>query len=173
MNKKKLQQIYNTIKEYQKIIIFPHRRPDGDAIGSTFGLRDIIKATWPDKEVHVVGESSDFTSFIGVPEQLEDKDFEGSLGIALDTANKDRIADQRYTICDKLIKIDHHIDVDPYGDIQYVDTSRPAAALIVLDLFIEHQDEMNKHQLFLMLIFLALTLKNRLIKGLLIFLSLF
>jgi len=135
MDKTVLQDMYATIKDFEKVIIFPHKRPDGDCIGTSFGLKDIIQTTWPNKEVHVAGESSDFTSFIGVPEQLEDTDFDGALAIAVDTANKDRLADQRYTRCDKIIKIDHHVKVEDFGDIDYVDTSRPAAALIIMDFF--------------------------------------
>ena len=143
MDKVKLTEIFTDIKKYQKIIIFPHKRPDGDAIGTSYGLKDIITTTWPNKEVHVAGETSEFTSFIGIPEQLEDTDFDGALGIALDTANKDRLGDQRFTRCEKLIKIDHHIKVEEYGDIDYVDTGRPACALIILDLFNEFRDELK------------------------------
>lgn len=146
MNKTKLEEIYKTIQEYEKIIIFPHKRPDGDAIGSSFGLQNIIETTWPNKEVHVTGESSDFTKIIGVPEQLDDAKFEGALAIALDTANKSRLADQRYTLCDKIIKIDHHVFVEEYGDIDYVDTGRPSCTLIIMDLFELHRDTMNMTQ---------------------------
>ena len=140
MNSKKLKDIFNKIEDYNRIIIFPHARPDGDCVGSSFGLKNIIETTWPNKVVKVAGETSEFTSFIGLPEQLGDEDFKGALGIALDTANKERLADQRYKKCDMLIKIDHHILVEEYGDIDYVDTSRPAAALIILDLFMEFPD---------------------------------
>ncbi len=143
MNKTKLKQIYTKIESYDKIIIIPHRRPDGDAIGTSFGLKDIIVTTWPNKTVHVVGESSDFTSFIGIPEELDDDAFKGALAIAVDTANKDRLADQRFDQADFLIKIDHHVDVQQYGDIAYVDTGRPAAALIILDLFLVNQDKLK------------------------------
>ncbi|MFH5881950.1 DHH family phosphoesterase [Liberiplasma polymorphum] len=136
-----LKQIYNKIKEYKKIIITPHARPDGDCIGSALGLKDIIKSTYPEKAVYVTGESSDFTSFLGKLDTIEDSIFEGALVIAVDTANEQRIADQRYKLGDFLIKIDHHINVSSYGDIEYVDTSRPAAALIILDLFNLFKDE--------------------------------
>ena len=96
MDKQKLSEIFTKIKEYNKIIIFPHARPDGDCIGSSFGLKNIIETTWPEKKVFVSGESSVFTSFLGTPVQLEDEDYKGALGMSLDTANKDRIADKRY-----------------------------------------------------------------------------
>jgi phosphoesterase RecJ-like protein len=143
MDKQGLALIFNTIKESKKIIIFPHARPDGDCIGTSFGLKDIISTTWPEKLVHVAGETSDFTSFIGVPEQLEDEYLKDALAISVDTANEIRIADQRYKTCDSLIKIDHHIPVNSFGDIEYVDTSRPAAALIILDLFMEYKNELK------------------------------
>lgn len=143
MDSNLLTKIYNKIEAYDKIIIFPHGRPDGDCIGTSFGLKDIIETTWENKEVHVAGESSEFTKFIDVPEQLDDADFEGALGIAVDTANSERLSDQRFKSCDFLIKIDHHIKVEEYGDIDYVDTSRPAAALIILDLYLQHKDTMK------------------------------
>ncbi len=143
MHKDKLLDIFAKVKDFKKIIIFPHARPDGDCIGTSFGLKNIIETTWPNKEVHVVGESSDFTKYIGVPETLDDDVFDGALGIAVDTANKDRLADQRYKNCDLLIKIDHHIKVEEYGDIDYVDTTRPAAALIILDWFLQFNDKLK------------------------------
>ena len=41
--------ILNKIKEYNRIIIFGHERPDGDCIGSQYGLYYIIKETYPEK----------------------------------------------------------------------------------------------------------------------------
>ena len=143
MDSNLLKKIYSKIEAYDKIIIFPHARPDGDCIGTSFGLKDIIETSWPNKEVHVAGETSEFTKFIDIPEQLEDSAFDGALGIAVDTANSERLADQRFTLCDFLIKIDHHIKVQDFGDIDYVDTSRPAAALIILDMFLQHKDTLK------------------------------
>ena len=143
MNKDKLKQIYAKIEEYNKIIIFPHGRPDGDCIGTSFGLKNIIETTWPEKEVHVSGETSVFTTFIGTPEQLDDSVFEGALAICVDTANGDRISDQRFRNCEFTIKIDHHIFQEEYGDIDYIDTTRGAAALIILDFLLEFKDTLK------------------------------
>ncbi|MCR5647295.1 MAG: DHH family phosphoesterase, partial [Acholeplasmatales bacterium] len=41
--------ILSKIKEYNKILIFGHVRPDGDCIGSQYGLARIIKETYPNK----------------------------------------------------------------------------------------------------------------------------
>lgn len=141
MNVELLKQIKEAIEEYATIIIFPHARPDGDCIGTSFGLKDMIEQTYPSKKVYVSGESSEFTKYIGTPELVDETVLEGALAIAVDTGNSSRLADQRYSQCEKLIKIDHHIPVEDYGDICYVDTGRPAATLIILDLYMLFKDE--------------------------------
>ena len=135
MDKEKLTQIHEKIKEYDTIIITPHARPDGDCIGTSIGLRDMLKTTYPEKSVYAVGEETPYVKFLGNLDHIEDHVFKEALVIAVDTGNEERIADQRYKDGAFLIKIDHHINVSPYGDIEYVDTSRPAAALIILDMF--------------------------------------
>ena len=135
MDKIKLIEIYNKIKEYDKIIIGVHKRPDGDCLGTAYGLKNIIKTTWPDKIVSVAAEKVKYLKFLGKPNELKDEDFEGALFISVDTAGSDRIYEERYTLADFFIKMDHHIAVENFGDIDYVDTGRPAATLIILDLF--------------------------------------
>ena len=51
MNLDKMRVVLEKIKEYDRIIIFRHKRPDGDAVGSTKGLREILRITYPEKEV--------------------------------------------------------------------------------------------------------------------------
>ena len=143
MNTELLKQIKDSIEEFDSIIIFPHGRPDGDCIGTSFGLKDIIENSYPTKKVYVSGESSVFTEYIGKPELVDEEILKDSLAISVDTGGSDRIADQRYKECKKLIKIDHHIPVESFGDIEYVDTSRPAAALIILDFYLEFKDELK------------------------------
>jgi phosphoesterase RecJ-like protein len=105
------------------------------------GLKDMLENTYPNKKVYVSGEETDYVKFLGRTDTIEDEVFEGALVIAVDTSGKDRIADQRVDKGDFLIKIDHHINENPYGDLEYVDTSRPAAALIILDLYSLFEDE--------------------------------
>jgi len=132
-----IKEIYKKIKKYQRIIIYGHVRPDGDCYGAQFGLQNIIKNTFPEKDVFVTGETSDFVSFVGTPDiivgqsNLEDSFYEDSLSIVVDTANKDRISNPKYSLGKEIIKIDHHIPVDEYGDIQWVDTSFPSCAQMI------------------------------------------
>lgn len=140
MDKEKLLQIYTKIKEYNKIIILIHKNPDGDCLGSALGLKDIIQTTWPDKKAYVSGENVGYLNFLGKTNEVKDELFTGALVISVDTASRNRIFDQRYDMGDMLIKIDHHIAVEDFGDIDYVDVGRPSVTLIIMDLFNEFSD---------------------------------
>ena len=51
-----MEKILELIKKYNRIIIFGHVRPDGDCIGSQSGLYEIIRNSFPDKEIYISGE---------------------------------------------------------------------------------------------------------------------
>ena len=48
--------IFEEIKKYDRIIIHRHSNPDGDAMGSQIGLKNILKDNFPKKEIYVVGD---------------------------------------------------------------------------------------------------------------------
>lgn len=136
-----VQEIHQKIKTYSRIIIHRHIRPDPDAYGSQNGLAEIIKASYPDKEVFVVGEEEASLTFLAKMEQIADEDFTEALVIVCDTANQERISDQRYNKGKELIKIDHHPVVDAYGDIQWVDVQASSTSEMIYHFFKELQDE--------------------------------
>jgi len=140
---KKMQRILDKIKSYDKIIIHGHKRPDGDCYGAQFGLKNIIKNSFPQKEVYVVGEKSDFVDFVGQVDTISDDVYQGALSIVVDTAVKDRISDQRYTLGQEVIKIDHHIPVDDYGDLRWVDTTFPSCAQMITYFYYKFKNELK------------------------------
>ncbi|OQX93672.1 MAG: hypothetical protein B6I17_01865 [Tenericutes bacterium 4572_104] len=138
-----MKHILQKIKEYNRIIIHMHIRPDGDCYGSGFGLKEIIKETYPNKEVYVVGETASYVKFIGNVDEIPDEYFKGALSIVVDTASGERVSDQRFKLADYVIKIDHHIPVEDFGNYQYVDTTRPAASQIILEFYLKFKDELK------------------------------
>jgi phosphoesterase RecJ-like protein len=58
--------IFQAIQAYNRIILHRHKKPDGDAIGSQVGLKHILKANFPEKEIYVVGDSAGFYGFVEV-----------------------------------------------------------------------------------------------------------
>ena len=136
-----MKHITEKIEQFDTIIIHGHIRPDGDCIGSQYGLMNLIKANYPNKNVYVTGTVSDYVSFVGMPSLIDESLFEGALSICVDCATSDRLSDLRYTKSAYSIKIDHHIPVDDYGDYQYVDTTSPACAQIITELYLYNKDK--------------------------------
>lgn len=113
--------LFERISKYNIIIIHGHIRPDGDCYGAQIGLKEIILKKYPDKEVYVVGEKSENLSFIGEMDEIEDYKYVEALAIVVDTAIKERISDKRYKSALEVIKVDHHITGEQYGDYQIVE----------------------------------------------------
>ncbi|HKL60751.1 MAG TPA: bifunctional oligoribonuclease/PAP phosphatase NrnA [Acholeplasma sp.] len=135
--------IIKKIKEYDTIIIHGHKRPDGDCYGAQFGLKSIIENSFKDKRVFVVGETSGYVSFVGTPDIIEDSMYEGALSIVVDTAIEDRISDSRYKLGKEIIKIDHHIPVNDYGDYRWVDTTYPSCAQMIATFYKKYKSELK------------------------------
>lgn len=137
--------ILDKIKEYDKIIIFRHKRPDGDAVGSTKGLREILRLTFPEKDIRLINcDYSDYVSFLGGEDgEVEDSFYADALAIVLDTATSDRISNQKYTLCREKIKFDHHINLEHYGDYEWVEEERSSVCEMVADFYNTFKDELK------------------------------
>ncbi len=128
------QDIYNAIKENNKIIIHRHTKPDGDALGSQMGLKEAIISTFPEKSVFVIGDMNERYSWMGNMDQIDDAEYNDALVIVVDCGSEKLISDERYKLGHQLIKIDHHIPQGEYGDIVHVDTSFESCAGIVAEM---------------------------------------
>lgn len=51
------------IEAHDNIFIFHHIRPDGDCLGSQFGLRELIRTNYPEKRVFVFGDTGGIFPF--------------------------------------------------------------------------------------------------------------
>lgn len=144
MNYEVMKAILEKIKAYDRIMLFRHIRIDGDCTGSTKGLKSIIQATWPEKEVLIVDdEKSDFLAFLGTDDApVADEIYADALGIVLDTASTGRISNQKYSLCKELIKIDHHIPVENYGDLIWVEEEVCSACELIVKFYDTFRDEL-------------------------------
>lgn len=136
MNHSIKEAILNKIKQYDRIAIFRHIRNDGDCVGASKGLKEIILASWPEKEVYLVDQdTAEYLAFLGPEDQeVDDQVYASCLGIVVDTATPDRISNKKYTLCPELIKIDHHIPVAPYGDLAWVEQNRSSCSEMIVEL---------------------------------------
>ncbi|KZM56530.1 bifunctional oligoribonuclease/PAP phosphatase NrnA [Aeribacillus pallidus] len=135
------QQILNEIKAFDTIIIHRHVRPDPDAYGSQCGLAELLKESFPEKNIYVVGNDEPSLTFLYKMDEIQDDVYQEALVIVCDTANQERICDKRYDKGKKLIKIDHHPNEDPYGDIVWVDTSASSVSEMIYEFYLFGKDQ--------------------------------
>lgn len=136
------EKILTEIKAYEKIIIHRHKSPDPDALGSQGGLAEILKASFPDKKISLAGGEVGDLAFLSEMDPLNPTAYDGALVIVTDTANAPRISGDDYTLGAKLIKIDHHPDDEPYGDLSWVNTHASSCSEIIYDFYDQFQDEL-------------------------------
>ena len=146
MNEQIMQSILQKIKDYQSIMIFRHIRMDGDCMGATKGFKDILTASFPKKDIYLIdpSQSSEFLAFLGGDdEEVSDEIYAKSLAIVLDTASLDRISNKKYALCKEIIKIDHHINITPYGDISWVEEERSSTCEMITHFYQTFKDELK------------------------------
>lgn len=66
------EQILEQIKRYDTIIIHRHQRPDPDAFGSQLGLKEILKASFPEKKIYAVGKEVQGLSWMNEDDNFMD-----------------------------------------------------------------------------------------------------
>lgn len=129
------QQILDKIKEYNRIIIHRHSKPDGDAMGSQIGLKHILKGNFPEKEIYVVGDASTYLSFMEdtVMDDIADELYKDALAIILDCGSSKLISDDRYTQAASTVRFDHHLFCETIADLEVVETSFESCCGLIAD----------------------------------------
>lgn len=124
------EQILEDIKAYNRIIIHRHKNPDGDALGSQLGLKNLIKDNFPEKGVYVVGDEAGRFSFMeeSQMDSISDELYNGALAIILDTSASALISDDRYKLAAKTARIDHHLFCEKIAEDEVSDSSFESCA---------------------------------------------
>ena len=105
------EKIISKIEQYDSIVIFGHRNPDGDCYGSQIALRNILRTQYPTKNIFSVGSGlPKFFHIIGKMDSVSDETITKSLAILLDGNDLERSEDKRIYKALDFAKIDHHID---------------------------------------------------------------
>lgn len=126
--------ILEKIEAYDTVIVSRHIRPDGDAVGSTMGLVAVLRATFPEKKILLANDDfSDYLAFCGKEDDVPAAAYEGALLIVIDTGTRKRISNHNFPLAKEIIKIDHHIEADPYGDVNWVEDFRSSACEMIAD----------------------------------------
>jgi len=136
-----LEKIKNKILESQKIAIFNHKNPDGDAMGSAYALKLALLSLGKKAEVFLREAdylSVEYTYVSGNTKSdlnLSDCD----LKIAVDSSDIFRISDFECYFKENTIALDHHVTHKEYAELTLVYPDAPACGEVVYDL-IKHMD---------------------------------
>ena len=119
------EKIFELVKAFDTIIIHRHTSPDGDALGSQIGMKNLLKDNFPNKKVYAVGDGAKRYAFMdgSIMDEIDDSVYEGALAIILDCGAASLISDERYKKAKKTARIDHHIFCEKIADEEVVDTS--------------------------------------------------
>lgn len=135
---------FSLVEQFDIITIFRHVAADSDALGSQFGMKKWIQDKYPTKKVYALGTSvGPSAKFFPPIDTVEDDVITSSLAIILDTANADRIDDKRWETAKYKIKIDHHVFVETYADVEYVEEGAGATSEIIGSMLQEHKEVLS------------------------------
>lgn len=145
MSKELMNAVLEKIKEYDRIFIFRHIRPDGDCVGSSKGLCEILRLSFPEKDIRVVDwQKCDYLAFLDIEEEsVADELYADALAVVIDTATSDRISNQKFNLCREIVKIDHHIPVEDYGVINWVEEHSSSACEMIARFYLEFKDQLK------------------------------
>lgn len=142
----RFQEAGEKIDAAESVLIVSHRRPDGDAIGSTLAVSEVLRL----RGKRVVATLLDPTPLRYLPltarQPIEewdqakhaDKIEEFDVVIVLDTASwsqLDLVKDALSRVSDRLIVVDHHQTRDGIGGIHLIDRTAAATGLLVYEWF--------------------------------------
>ena len=156
MNKEEISSIKELLSSPKKIVIIPHKNPDGDAIGSTLGLLHYLNQYNHDAVIIAPNDYPDFlkwmpgeASVLKYDHQKDNCDallISAELIFTLDFNSLGRIGSMQDIVSNSdAIKsmIDHHQQPDDYAKFMYSDVSMSSTCEMVYN-FIDMLDDTDK-----------------------------
>lgn len=119
-----MKKIINEIKKAKKVIIFTHRDPDGDAIGSMIAMYIALSSIGKNVDMFCSNKVPDIYRFLPSSKKVKNKaGVRYDLGIFVDCGSIERVNGKADfdTHADTTINIDHHPDNTRFGDINYIE----------------------------------------------------
>lgn len=130
-------EIGKILKEKSSFLIVTHKNPDGDAIGSSFALYNVLRELGKTVYLEIPTKPSyiyDFLDDYNIVE-ITSNSKNVEVVIALDSAELHRCGLEKDYIKDKLlINIDHHKTNPGYGDINLIEPDAAAVGCIIYDI---------------------------------------
>ena len=131
--------ILDELEKAESIVIFGHKSPDGDCVGSVMGMKYALLDYFPDKKVYALGTHPAYLGRdLDPSDEVTDETIASSLALLVDLSDLKRVEDQRISLAKKIVCVDHHIpDQDEYGFLVYREVDAPSATYILAKLLFE------------------------------------
>ena len=126
--------ILTAILQAQSILIIAHIQPDGDTLGSSFALHEMLKKMGKDSQLYCED---------GIPHRYEElfptdtllqkcSDTAYDLAIAVDCADKSRLgkAQKVFKRSKNNLNIDHHVTNEKFANINYISDASSVGEII-------------------------------------------
>ncbi|WP_373517210.1 bifunctional oligoribonuclease/PAP phosphatase NrnA [Pricia sp.] len=147
MNFEDIQAVKKLLSEPQKIVIVPHKNPDGDAIGSTLALWHYLRHRGQEATVIVPNDYPKFLKWMSGNDQILNFEKENSQAkskieaatviFTLDFNHLGRIGQMEEPLTKltvPFVMIDHHQEPSDYAEIMYSDVTMSSTCEMVYNL---------------------------------------
>ncbi len=123
--------VFSALEQADSIVIFGHKNPDGDCVGSVLGMKHALLSLFPDKKVYALGTHPAYLPVKEESDVIEDSVIENSLALMVDLSDLERVEDQRILKAPKIVCIDHHMKQfeDTFPIVR--DEKAPSATFII------------------------------------------
>ncbi len=134
MEQDEINQLKALLSTPKKIVIVPHKNPDGDALGSTLALYQYLKKSGHDAKLIAPNDYPQFLKWLPFEEKVIKFDQQNTLAVklieeadlifTLDFNHLSRTGDMEKVLTDAtaaFIMIDHHQQPDDYAEVTYSD----------------------------------------------------
>ena len=124
------------VRKYNSIVIYRHKNPDGDAIGSQVGLKHLILDNFEGKTVLCPGDMPGKYLFMkdSEPDIVPDAFIESALAVVLDTSSEALISDDRWRLAADTVRIDHHLFINQICRLEIVDSTFESCCGLIAEL---------------------------------------
>jgi len=135
--------IWNKIKESDNIVLISHINPDGDALGSSLSMYNILKKLNKNVTIFNATDLPPYLDFLPnfnkvkktLPKKID-------LMISFDCGSFDRLGIDRRDYF--LINLDHHISNTNYGDLNLIEANAASTSQVVFNLLEANNVEIDK-----------------------------
>lgn len=128
---KEREEVFKEIEQADSIVIFGHKNPDGDCVGSVLGMKHALLDLFPNKKVYALGTHPSYLPVSENSDEVDDEVIKNSLALMVDLSDLDRVEDQRIHLAPKIVCIDHHMK--QFDDLFPVirDEDAPSATFVI------------------------------------------